>query len=107
LFINTADGIGNADDVDTIPPLAILAVGGEFRSDLPHWPEFDHPMSPEGFLKSFGGFTVEISIDGVKQKWTFTIDQLREAIDVTKKATEESIARSVPPEVRLRRSAKP
>jgi hypothetical protein len=103
LFINTADGIGNTDDVDTIPPLAILAVGSEFRSDTPHWQQFDHWMSPEEFLKSFGGFTVEISIDGVKQKWTFTIDQLREVIDATKKATKESIARSMPPEVRLRR----
>jgi hypothetical protein len=69
------------DDVESVPPEAIFNLGASFRGDLTHWPGFEKSITPEQFLQDFGGFTAIIFVDGVKQTWSFSIDQLRRAIE--------------------------
>jgi hypothetical protein len=89
LFI-TADGMWvSTDEVEIVPPRARFYLGIPFRSDGVHLPEFDHEMTPEQFLQNFGGFTVELWMDGKQQTWSFTIDDLREGIDAYKREAEE------------------
>lgn len=89
LFVMAAGGIVASNEIDGVPPRAILTLGGQFRNDTPHWPSFEKQMTPEQFLTEFGGFTVDISLDGKRQSWSFTIDYLRETIDEFKREEEE------------------
>jgi hypothetical protein len=76
-------------DIDPITPLAIFNLGSSFRGDGQHWLGFEKALSPEQFLQDFGGFTAFISIDGVEQTWSFSIDELREGIERYKRGDEE------------------
>lgn len=106
LFV-VADGATVAtDQIDVVPPRAFLSLGGLFRNDLPHWPGFDKQLSPEQFLAEFGGFTLEISLDGKRKSWSFSIDQLRETIDDFKRKDEEQWLTNIlnRPVVKMRRA---
>jgi hypothetical protein len=70
-----------ADQIESVPPKAILSLGGQFRGDGLHWPEFPTRMRPSDFLREFGAFSVSINIDGDKKTWSFTMDELRDQVD--------------------------
>jgi hypothetical protein len=89
LLILAEGGMVPTEDVDTVPPRALLTLGAIFRADTSHWDGFEREMTPEEFLQNFGGFTVEIFIDGARQSWSFSIDQLREAIEAYKRAEDD------------------
>jgi hypothetical protein len=76
-------------EIDPIPPRAIFNLGSDFRSDGQHWPGFEKRLSPQQFLQDFGGFTALISIDGVEQAWSFSIDELRQGIEGFERREEE------------------
>jgi hypothetical protein len=76
LFVMVGGPPVATDQIEGVPPRAFLSLGGLFRDDPAHWPEF-------------GGFTQEISLDGERKSWSFSIDQLREAIDEFKRQDEE------------------
>jgi hypothetical protein len=76
-------------ELDSVPPKAIFFSGGQFRSDGVHWTEFSKALTPDEFLRDFGGFEVSITIDGDKKTWSFTLDELREQFEAQKRDAEE------------------
>jgi hypothetical protein len=77
------------EQIESVPPNAFLTLGGQFRGDGTHWPEYGSEMTPNDFLRDFGAFSVSITIDGDKKTWSFTIDELREQLDRLERAEEE------------------
>jgi hypothetical protein len=77
-------------EVESVPAQAIFNLGSQFRPDTVHWEGFEKPLSPEQFLRDVGDFTAVISIDGVEQTWTFSIDDLRESIERFQRAQDQS-----------------
>jgi hypothetical protein len=72
---------------------------------MPHWQGFEQEMTPEQFLQNFGGFTVEVFIDGARQSWSFSIDGLRETTEKYKKEDEDRWIAGNRPQVHRRQQA--
>jgi hypothetical protein len=108
LFILADGSMVPTDNVDTIPARAFLTLGAIFRAahaDEVYWPGFEREITPEEFLQNFGGFSVEIFIDGARQSWSFSIDHLRESIEAYGKAEEERFIANNRPTVHRKQQA--
>jgi len=91
LFISGPNGWRRMGDLITLPPRREFTVGADFRADLDlHWPGFANSMTPDQFLTSIGGFTINIIADGEKRTWNFSIDEIRRQLDNRKAAAEET-----------------
>jgi hypothetical protein len=108
LFILADGSMVPTNNVDTIPARAFLTLGAIFRAahaDEAYWPGFEREITPEEFLQNFGGFSVEIFIDGARQSWSFSIDHLRESIEAYRKAEEERFIANNRPTVHRKQQA--
>lgn len=79
----------NLSELGSVPPKAMLFLGLGFRSDGVHAPSFSQRMTPEQFLRDFGGFTFSTTIDGDKKSWTFTIEELRQQFEAQERESED------------------
>jgi hypothetical protein len=107
LFIVTDSGWANTDEVGEIQPGSTLSLGAQFRADTLHWDEFTEPMTEEQFLQRIGAFEISVSIDDHRSSWSWTIEELRDAIERFRKDQEKQALerrRSLPPAVRKRAS---
>jgi hypothetical protein len=77
------------DQIEPVLPNAFMELGGSFRGDGLHWPEYPGELTPDQFLRDFGGFTYSITIDGDKRTWSFAIDELRRQIEQKMREVEE------------------
>jgi hypothetical protein len=78
LFIGGPNGWRRMDELIALPARRQFGLGAEFRPDTEHqWPGFETEMTPDQFLRAFGGFTINITVDGVKHTWRFSIDEIR------------------------------
>jgi hypothetical protein len=91
LFVIIDGAWAPLSELESVPPRAILLVGFSFRSDGVHLPEFPLRMSPDQFLRDFGAFTLDVTIDGDKKTWSFTVDDLREQFEKQKRDREEEL----------------
>jgi hypothetical protein len=90
LFV-VADGEWvRTEDVEPIGRFAIVNLGGSFKTDGLGWPEFSDFMKPEQFIQSFGGCTISVTIDGDEQHWTFSVEDLRQAVQSQSKQLQEA-----------------
>ncbi|RTL48619.1 MAG: hypothetical protein EKK40_17220 [Bradyrhizobiaceae bacterium] len=79
-------------DIGSVPSRAILNLGVQFRNDGVHLEDFTKRMTPDEFLREFGGFTYTVTIDGDTKTWSFTIDDLRKQLnEQMKRANEERL----------------
>lgn len=83
-------------EVDTIPQRGHLIIGGPLGGEN-YWTEFRQETTLEEFLRDFGGFDLDITIDGQKYAWSFSIDELRDRIGRTIKKFDEERAKGAPP----------
>jgi hypothetical protein len=77
------------NELDGIPSRAMCFVGVPFRADGVNLPNYPTRMTPDQFLRDFGGFTFSITIDGDKKFWSFTIDDLRKQFEAQQRDAEE------------------
>ena len=77
MFVILDGGWASTDQIDIVPAEASISLGGHFRADGVHWPDFAERLTPDAFLRDFGAFTATITIDGETQTWSFTQDDLR------------------------------
>jgi hypothetical protein len=77
------------NQIEPVEPNAFVEPGGSFRGDGLHWPDYPGELTPDQFLRDFGGFTYSITIDGDKRTWSSTIDELRRQIERKKRGVEE------------------
>jgi hypothetical protein len=79
----------NLNELGSVPPRAMLFLGLGFRSDGLHLPSFSQKMTPDQFLRDFGGFTFSTTIDGDQKSWSFTIEELRRQFEAQERESED------------------
>ncbi|MGZ5872954.1 MAG: hypothetical protein ACXWKP_12680, partial [Bradyrhizobium sp.] len=63
-------GMVALNQIEPLEPNAFVELGGSFRGDGLHWPDYPGELTPDQFLRDFGGFTYSITIDGDKRTWS-------------------------------------
>ena len=72
-----------------------MYVGFGFRPDGVRLAEFPQRMTPDQFLRDFGSFIFSVTIDGKKQSWSFTMDNLRDQFEKQKRDVESNTSRAL------------
>ncbi|MBP1064841.1 hypothetical protein JOE51_006308 [Bradyrhizobium japonicum] len=89
LFVVAQGRWTSTDDIEAVPRFAQLVLGGGFEMDGKTWSLDVAPMKPDDFIRSFGGSTVSVTIDGDTESWTFSVEDLRRAVDIQIKEEQE------------------
>jgi hypothetical protein len=106
LFIIAESTWTRTDQVEPVRQFALIILGGSFQTDGLGWPEFPQQMTAEQFIQAFGGCTVSVTIDGREETWTFSVEDIRRAVESQlKEAQEGQLRGTFRPEVRRKKQS--